>query len=437
MAKNSKRQCPDCYGIELGLEPLFGTKGNGLCNDCKGTGLDQLGTGIVSFVTLDLLDTEVLCKTCLGKKQCQTCGGCGYEYYDEAIDQSNEVENDNTDYDYDNSSTEVFYTNTYDSNNFKTKVGNYQSEGSYSGGNSTVAWIILIVIVGWVLSEVFPNSESVETSTVPASFVEESDNDPIIQPPDTTLVFNEIKQDTPIAKLPSISQTALTLDKKTSFSFTMDGYGYDYSDEKFLYHYLKYFDEKFRKYSDNEFELRRKIENAKIEIKTLIENLNYTSVYYRDQIAFLGKYDFNSGQFEFDPLSLPRYKQYPYFYIYNFPSLGFTPTSPTSTNDASNINLKNFEDFNRLKMKQDSAELLLTHLHRRQVYIRYYYSFLKEIFETTDGGRKINNGVFCYVYLVEIWGDKEMRTDKIAVLKAITNPPEYLAEVKSKFDENE
>jgi hypothetical protein len=67
-------KCPDCDGLDLGSWG-FSEKGNGVCNNCHGTGLAS-SDWLVKFATFGTED-DIPCEVCSGTKQCQTCGGKG------------------------------------------------------------------------------------------------------------------------------------------------------------------------------------------------------------------------------------------------------------------------------------------------------------------------------------------------------------------------
>jgi hypothetical protein len=227
------------------------------------------------------------------------------------------------------------------------------------------------------------------------------------------IIKDEEVQVSDIDKVPTID-----LDKKTSFAYVMKAYNYEYKNDEFLYYYLEMFDNNFSNYSENEIELKRKKENALLEINKLIDNVKYETIYYRNEIAFLGNYDFNNGRFEFEPFGqiFSNQLEYPYFYIFNFPSRGLKTES--STSNVSQILLKNYKDFDGLKISSIDAENLLKQLpNNRQVYLRFYYSMLPEKFQIIDN-ITYDYGVFCHINLIEVWADSNMSTNKIAVLKA-------------------
>jgi len=224
------------------------------------------------------------------------------------------------------------------------------------------------------------------------------------------------------------------LDKKTSFGYVMKVCNYDYSDKIFLYYYLNMFDENLSNYQQNEFELRRKEDKARLEIKTLIDTLKFERIYSRDQIAVFGNYDFSNETFEFQPFNISQCCGYPSFYVFNFDDRGLIQKYQVS--NLSGIYMKNFKDFSGLKMNQNDAENLLNKripANNRCVYLRFYYSVLNEKYKNPFEEEKSDHGLFCFVYLVEVWGDKFMRSNRIAVLYAKNNPPEYLEDTKNNF----
>ncbi len=82
MAKDGIRKCPDCNGDSDDLAGVLGVKGDGDCRNCEGTGrVSTLAEGIISTLSFGTTDNDRPCEVCNGTKQCQTCGGEGYEYY--------------------------------------------------------------------------------------------------------------------------------------------------------------------------------------------------------------------------------------------------------------------------------------------------------------------------------------------------------------------
>ncbi len=115
MAKDSKRKCPDCNGSEVFI---LGTKGDGVCKNCEGSGRvygpgDMITALINDFSKREKLEYGEVCPECSETGQCQTCGGEGYEYYnDESDDEDKPDYNNNNDDDYNSS----YDTNDYDDN---------------------------------------------------------------------------------------------------------------------------------------------------------------------------------------------------------------------------------------------------------------------------------------------------------------------------------
>lgn len=145
MSKEYSRQCPDCDGPDLGS--LF-NKGDGRCRECHGTGVDE-----VSSIFNSLVDAEKdRCRVCSGTGQCQTCGGTGYEYYD----------------DYDTSTSQTIhssesssYGDSYSSSHDHS-CSDYSSETTGSGGSfvASLLGIITLIIVYYLLQEFVCNKGS-------------------------------------------------------------------------------------------------------------------------------------------------------------------------------------------------------------------------------------------------------------------------------------
>ncbi len=106
MGYNSKRGCPDC---SYNLSYLF--KHDGKCKNCNGTGeAGDIAESIKDLITAGLVEADYTCRVCSGTGQCQTCGGTGYQYYNEDEDciesneefiefNSDEIDSDDSSYD--------------------------------------------------------------------------------------------------------------------------------------------------------------------------------------------------------------------------------------------------------------------------------------------------------------------------------------------------
>lgn len=66
-----KERCPDCNGEAL---LSFGSKGDGKCNECEGTGIGSIIGSAMDFVTGW---EEGKCSRCGGSGACPTCNGEG------------------------------------------------------------------------------------------------------------------------------------------------------------------------------------------------------------------------------------------------------------------------------------------------------------------------------------------------------------------------
>jgi hypothetical protein len=72
----------------------------------------------------------------------------------------------------------------------------------------------------------------------------------------------------------------------------------------------------------------------------------------------------------------------------------------------------------------------------RRLYLRVYYSIIKNKLQFGSGNYVEDSGIYCYVYKVEVWEDKNMSNKLLSVLDAKTNPPDYLQDLKKTFDKD-
>lgn len=80
MSKEFSKKCPDCDGPDM--DALFGSRGDGRCSVCDGTGIDEVKSVFNSLVGAK----KDPCDVCSGTGQCQTCGGTGVVFYNEEPD---------------------------------------------------------------------------------------------------------------------------------------------------------------------------------------------------------------------------------------------------------------------------------------------------------------------------------------------------------------
>src|SRR5687768_1740266 len=69
------------------------------------------------------------------------------------------------------------------------------------------------------------------------------------------------------------------IEAKKAFAHFIKFYHLNYHQKGFLKTYLYQFDPQYDSYKENEFEFQRKIEDADLEIKSLIESLNENDFY--------------------------------------------------------------------------------------------------------------------------------------------------------------
>lgn len=92
MAKEHRKECPDCDGSDYNA--YFSSRGNGICSNCHGEGM--VPNPLSDFFSLGLGEHEIPCEHCApsskrkGNGQCQTCGGEGYVYYNDNFNTNND-----------------------------------------------------------------------------------------------------------------------------------------------------------------------------------------------------------------------------------------------------------------------------------------------------------------------------------------------------------
>ena len=96
MAKDSKKSCSDCNGIRTGWNGVYG---DGACSCCDGRGyntsyIEAVGKAVSLGALGDPADQDYPCDECSGTKQCQTCGGTGWEHYNEEEDDDKEEDDE-------------------------------------------------------------------------------------------------------------------------------------------------------------------------------------------------------------------------------------------------------------------------------------------------------------------------------------------------------
>ncbi|MCX6316047.1 MAG: hypothetical protein NTW29_02050 [Bacteroidetes bacterium] len=149
MSKESSRKCPDCDGEDF--YAFFGGKGDGNCSNCHGKGeVWSIGEGLEVF-RLDLEKVEA-CKTCNATGQCQTCGGTGYEYYDDYDTSTPQSMHSGESSSYDDS-----YSSSYDH-----RYSDNSSKTTDSGSSffSAVLGVVTLVIIYCLLQEFVCNNGS-------------------------------------------------------------------------------------------------------------------------------------------------------------------------------------------------------------------------------------------------------------------------------------
>lgn len=137
MAYNSKRECPDCDGTDMGLFTF--SKGNGLCKCCHGNGY---ANDLNEAISLMLVGERIDCDCCSGTGQCQSCGGSGYEYYYSNIyDEEDNNEDEST---YSNGDNQDYSTSS------SIDYSSYITQRTYAEDNdigSVIGYLLAILFV--------------------------------------------------------------------------------------------------------------------------------------------------------------------------------------------------------------------------------------------------------------------------------------------------
>jgi len=253
--------------------------------------------------------------------------------------------------------------------------------------------------------------------------------------------------------IPSLCFSQNTMDPKTEIIYYLKVYNRDYKFDRFLDRWMSTFDPTYEGIKSNEFKIIERRAYTQEEIGKINANTKFEDIYvgnsnmgYNAAETEFGDYDFNKSKFEFYPFTWKYGDANELSTVINennyfFNSAGIKEASFNSTQ----IHVQNHKDYIDLPMGKEEAQKLLekrtvTNSYRtkvdRKVYIKYYYSITKDKIKSTSRTLEEDKGLFCYVYKVEIWGDKCMTDDKIAVLNAKSPPPPELQEAKENFDKN-
>lgn len=150
MAKDGKKECPDCYRSDLGS---YFRKGNGRCSYCRGTG-ERLELGDAPAAIIMNNDRLCVCSYCSGTGQCNTCGGSGFEYYETHPYYDDDDDDDDDSYasggsvPSTNKSQIIFTDQSMDYGSVRTPSSATGNSNAKSGGfNGAVLLFVLMIIL--------------------------------------------------------------------------------------------------------------------------------------------------------------------------------------------------------------------------------------------------------------------------------------------------
>jgi hypothetical protein len=208
----------------------------------------------------------------------------------------------------------------------------------------------------------------------------------------------------------------------------------DVGNATFLNHYLESYDKSYRSYAANEFEMNKKMNELKRTISASLPALRFTDIYTAKLEVKFGEYDFSKNAFKFQPFA-KEFMGNPEGAInkinYFFNHAGFSQMHYSS----SFITASNISDFDGLVLDPDAAQELLKYKTKggsidRHVAIKLFYSMMNSVFKDYAGQ---NDGIYCYVYRMEVWGDKCATEKLVSVIYAKEPPPQYLESTKDNF----
>lgn len=225
------------------------------------------------------------------------------------------------------------------------------------------------------------------------------------------------------------------ISEQTEVLYNLKANDLDISNNTFLKHYLETYDkDNFKSYSSNEFELNKKMAELKNSLSNSIASLKFTDVYTAEKDVKFGDYDFANKTFKFQPfaeefLGNPEGVINKTNYFFNY--AGFRKMHYRS----SFIIVSNISDFKGLYLDENAAQQLLNYKTRngnidRHLTIKVYYSITNSV-QKNDAGE--SDGIYCFVYRIEVWGDKCANEKLITVMNAKTSSPSYLESTKSNF----
>jgi len=168
MSKEYRHRCPDCLGLDYFAIP---ERGNGICKHCQGEG--QIPELVDMFTALVDADSIHICPECSGTKQCQTCGGTGFEYYnvyddDDSYEEAEDSYNDSNDsyssYSPDYSSDSGYYSS---SNESYTSPVSYRSNNDVKERSHDARIFIWLFIIGCLVVLLYFYNKTTKQPTVP------------------------------------------------------------------------------------------------------------------------------------------------------------------------------------------------------------------------------------------------------------------------------
>ncbi len=225
------------------------------------------------------------------------------------------------------------------------------------------------------------------------------------------------------------------ISEQTEVLYNLKANDLDIRSNIFLKHWLETYDKvNFKSYSSNEFELNKKMAELKNNVSNALTSLKYTDIYTAKKDVEFGDYDFASKTFKFQPfaeefLGNPEgvINKKNYFFNYaGFPRMHYR---------SSFILVSNISDFQGLLLDEKTAQQLLNYKTKngkidRHLTIKAYYSLTDSVLRNYADE---SDGLYCFVYRIEVWGDKCANEALITVMNAKTSPPSYLENTKSNF----
>jgi Pregnancy-associated plasma protein-A len=221
------------------------------------------------------------------------------------------------------------------------------------------------------------------------------------------------------------NQTSTIYSKKDKMNkFNFNYYTLSANNLKFKEN-TKYLDEFIKLYKEinptSEFHLKRLREELKEELQHKVNTFDYSKKYQSDYDLRIGEYDFIHNYFHFkSPKTLYRYGYYTLLDEFKIIGKGYGGL----TFGFFNLYAVNYKDFNHINISEKEAELFLSKLNQRKLYITIEYSLLK--LPLVDYQKIVS--MLGYVEKIYLFSDKE-KTNLVHTLKP-KNQKNYYAKYK-------